>query len=147
MSAPATFVTVVRIEHDVGGPPISLNALTGHRLALRRMHRPTVYAGTERNVGSRCLPTDVILHLLEIGLQAIQLFAISRGSHSASPPHVSTTAAFLAGYGVDRIGRKQIFSFVLTVLLLAEYYSVSGLGISLVQGDNAVLADLNGSPA
>ena len=72
-------------ERDVGAPFISLNAFTGHRSWLRRLHRPCSISVAEPAPVSGVIPVDVNFHLLEIGIQAIQLSPY----HAGSPPHRS----------------------------------------------------------
>ena len=81
-----TFVLVIRIERDLGVPLISLNALTGHRPASRRLHRPFHYAGAGCGAGFRRLSGGRYFASSGDWDSGSLAFAISRGSRSA-PPH------------------------------------------------------------
>jgi len=68
------FTTVVRIEHDLGVPSVSLNALTGHRSCTQEDCSGLVANPPQGPVPvSGVFPAGVILHLLETRLQAIRL--------------------------------------------------------------------------
>src|SRR6266536_2133253 len=73
------FVPVVRVERNVGGQLISLNALTGHRPMPRRLRRQICDTNAGHGTGSDVFPVDVGLHRLEIWLRAIQLSPYSAG--------------------------------------------------------------------
>src|SRR5712664_947994 len=76
------FTTAVRIEHDVGVPFVSLNALTGHRSCTPEdcgRYLATLPQGPAPVSG--IFPAGVAFHPLETGLQAIQL-----SPYRADPP-------------------------------------------------------------
>src|SRR5664279_4075302 len=60
------------MQRDVGAPLISLNVLTGHRSESGRLPWLPLTTRTEPPPVSDVFPVDVHLHLLEIGIQAIQ---------------------------------------------------------------------------
>jgi len=68
------FTTVVRIEHDLGVPSVSLNALTGHRSCAPEDCSGLVANPPQGSVPvSGVFPAGATLHLLETRLQAIRL--------------------------------------------------------------------------
>ena len=68
------FTTAVRIEHDLGVPSVSLNALTGHRSCTPEDCSGLVANPPQGSVPvSGVFPAGAILHLLETRLQAIRL--------------------------------------------------------------------------
>jgi hypothetical protein len=68
------FITAVRVEHDLGVPSVSLNALTGHRSCVPEDcgERPLISPQGPAPV-TGIFPAGVYLHLLETGIQAIRL--------------------------------------------------------------------------
>src|SRR4249920_4104059 len=68
------FTTAVRIEHDLGVPSVSLNALTGHRSCAPEDCSGLVANPPQGPVPvSGVFPAGAVLHLLETRLQAIRL--------------------------------------------------------------------------
>jgi hypothetical protein len=68
------FATAVRIEHDLGVPSVSLNALTGHRSCAPEECSGLVANPPQGPVPvSGVFPVGAVLHLLETRLQAIRL--------------------------------------------------------------------------
>ena len=66
--------TAVRIEHDLGVPSVSLNALTGHRSCAPEDCSGLVANPPQGPVPvSGVFPAGAVLHLLETRLQAIRL--------------------------------------------------------------------------
>jgi hypothetical protein len=68
------FATAVRIERDLGVPPVSLNTPTGHRSCAPED------CGEQRTISPQgpapvtgIFPAGVHLHLLETGIQVIRL--------------------------------------------------------------------------
>src|SRR5829696_10194859 len=68
------FTTVVRIEHDLGVPSVSLNALTGHRSCAPEDCSGLVANPRQGPVPvSGVFPAGAVLLILETRLQAIRL--------------------------------------------------------------------------
>ena len=93
------FTTAVRIEHDLGVPSVSLNALTGHRscapedcsrLVANLPQGPVPVSGV--------FPAGAVLHLLETRLQAIRLSPYHADPPARHPVRLGMTAGFLACY-------------------------------------------------
>ena len=79
------FVSVVRIERDVGVPLISLIALAGQRSTLRRLRWPPSQAVAEHGVGIGCRSDGRIFTSSGDWDSGNPAFAISRGSRDTSP--------------------------------------------------------------
>src|SRR5512132_3258292 len=80
------FATAVRIEHDLGVPSVSLNALTGHRSCAPEDCSGLVANPPQGPVPvSGVFPAGAALHLLETRLQAIRLSPY-RADLPARPP-------------------------------------------------------------
>jgi hypothetical protein len=77
------FVPVVRVERNVGGQLMSLDALTGHRPVPRRLRRQMCDTNAGHGTGPDVFPVDGGLHRLEIWLRAIQLSPYSAGPAAA----------------------------------------------------------------
>ena len=94
-----TFVLVVRIERDLGGQLISLNALTGHRSTSRRLRRPSHDVDTGCGTGFMRLSGGCVF--ASSGDLAIRQSSYSPYHAGPAAPRfirLTTTAAFLAGY-------------------------------------------------
>jgi hypothetical protein len=95
------FTTVVRIEHDLGVPSVSLNALTGHRSCTPEDCDGLVANPPQGSVPvSGVFPAGAILHLLETRLQAIRL----------SPYRADLPARHPVRLGVSRRFPGMLFS-------------------------------------
>jgi len=92
------FATAVRIERDLGIPSISLNALAGHRSCPGGLRRATVHHAAGAAPVTGVFPAGVYLHLLETGIQAIQLSPYRADLPARRPIRLGTTAGFLACY-------------------------------------------------
>jgi hypothetical protein len=79
------FVSVIRIEREVGAPLISLNALNGHRSATRKVRRPHHQAAAGAAPASDVMPVGSSLHPLEIGVQAVKLSPCHAGPLAHHP--------------------------------------------------------------
>ena len=91
------FTTAVRIEHDLGVPFVSLNALTGHRSCTPEDYR-RYFANPRQGPApvSGVFPAGAVLHLLETGLQAIRLSPYRADLPARHPVRLGMAAGFLA---------------------------------------------------
>src|SRR5262249_32857079 len=69
-------------ERDLGALFVSFNILIGYRSRPWRLCRPACHAGTGLAPVSGVFPADGPLHLLETGVQAIQLYSPYRAGPS-----------------------------------------------------------------
>src|ERR1700745_1918876 len=91
--------TAVRIEHDLGVPSVSLNALTGHRSCTPEDCSGLVANPPQGSVPvSGVFPAGAISRLLETGLQVIRLSPYRADLPARHPIRLSTAAGFLACY-------------------------------------------------
>jgi hypothetical protein len=95
------FTTAVRIEHDLGVPSVSLNALTGHRSCAPEDCSGLVANPRQGPVPvSGVFPAGAVLHLLETRFQAIRL----------SPYRADLPARHPVRLGVSRRFPGMLFS-------------------------------------
>src|SRR5580704_15569227 len=105
------FATAVRIEHDLGVPSVSLNALTGHRsCAPEDCSAPLAITPQGPAPVSGIFPAGVKLHLLETRFQVIRLspcradlrvFEVNRDRVAGRLPDVSALQLrFVNGGGI-----------------------------------------------
>ena len=83
-------------KRDLGVPLISFVALLGQRPMLRRVSQAWVQSGTKHGAGFRRFPADGTLHLLEIGIQAIQLSPYHAGPPAHRSLRLDPATGFLA---------------------------------------------------
>ena len=93
------FATAVRIEHDLGVPSVSLNALTGHRSCAPEDCGGLVATPPQGPVPvSGVFPAGAALHLLETRLQVIRLSPYRADLPARHPVRLGMTAGWLACY-------------------------------------------------
>jgi hypothetical protein len=94
------FVSDIRFERDVGAPLISLNILTGHRVAVRKVRRSFHQTAADGDTGlRRRMPVESPLRPLEIRVQAIKLSPCHAGPLARHPRHLGLAASFLTCSG------------------------------------------------
>src|SRR5712691_3534975 len=93
------FATAVRIEHDLGVPSASFNALTGHRSCAPEDCSGFTEAPPQGPAPvTSAFPVGVWLHLLEAGLQEIRPSPYPADPSARHSMRLDMAAGFLACY-------------------------------------------------
>ena len=93
------FITAVRVEHDLGVPSVSFNALTGHCSCAPEDCSGLIAIPPQGPVPvSGVFPAGAVLHLLETRIQAITLSPYRADLPARHPIRLGAAAGLLACY-------------------------------------------------